>query len=74
MNVLLVSKKGKAAGVKVIVRLHTKSLREKVIVLLEQNRKKEAFDLVASKARWQAYVPEGAEPYVKPDLTLVEDV
>ena len=73
MVILLVTKKGPSAGVKVIVRIFAKSLSKKVIVLMEQNRKKEAFDLVASRAHWEAYVPEGKESYIKPDLTLIEE-
>ena len=73
MNVLLVLKKGRTTGVKVIVKLHTKSLREKAIALLKQDRKKEAFDLIVSRAMVAAYVREGIEPLIKPDLTLIED-
>lgn len=73
MRVLLVLRKGRFAGTKVVVKLHTKSLRERVAGLLKQGRKEEAFALVVSKAPWETYISEGIEPNVKPDLTLVEE-
>lgn len=74
MNVLLILKKDEEEDLKVIVRLHTKTLRKKVSTLLEQNKRTEAIDLIFSKAMVERYLPPGVEPTIKPELTLVGDI
>lgn len=74
MNVLLVLKKGEEEDLKVIVRLHTKSLRKKVSILLEQDKKNEAIDLIFSKAMVERYLPPGIEPTIKPELALIGNI
>jgi len=73
MKILLIFNKGKAAGVRVIVRLKTKSLQRKVVTLLQQERNKEAFEFV-SNAIVENYLPPGVTPLIKPELTLVEEI
>ncbi len=74
MHVLLVLKDGEKIGRKVIVRLHKKSLKEKVITLLGRDQDKEAFDLISSEAEVHSYVPPNSKPKIKPDLILIEDM
>jgi len=74
MKILLIFNKGKAAGVRVIVRLKTKSLQRKVVTLLQQERNKEAFEFVVSNAIVENYLPPGVTPLIKPELTLVEEI
>ena len=74
MNVLLILKKGEEEDLKVIVRLHTKTLRKKVSTLLDQNKKDEAIDLIFSKAMVESYLPPGIEPTIKPELTLIGNI
>ena len=70
MNVLLILKKGEEEELKIIVRLHTKFLRKKVSMLLAQDKKDEAVELIFSKAMVESYLPPGIEPTIKPELTL----
>lgn len=72
MRALLVLNRVDAAGMGVIVNLHTNILRRKVLSLLGRDRKKEAFELLVSEAMVEGYLPSGTEPRVKPELTLVE--
>jgi hypothetical protein len=74
MRAYVVFNRANAAGVGVIVKLHTKPLRKKVITLLSEERKNEAIDLIASKAEIESYIPAGKEPSIKPELTLIEEV
>lgn len=74
MNALVVLKRKGALGVKVMVELHTKSLRKEVVLLLKQGKKREALSLIISKALVKACIPEGSEPDIKPDLILEEEI
>ncbi|MFQ5632671.1 MAG: hypothetical protein ACE5I1_28210 [bacterium] len=58
MNVLLVLEEGIPIGTKVMVKLDSKILKEKVIKLLNNNKAKEAFNLIYSKAEVQSCVPQ----------------
>lgn len=72
MRALLVLNRVDAAGVGVIVNLHTNILQRKVLSLLGRERKKEAFELLVSEAMVESYLPSGTVPRIKPELTLVE--
>lgn len=74
MKALLIFSRADAAGAGVIVNLHTSSLKKKVMTLISQDRKKEAFDLMVSQAKVETYIPAGTRPRIKPKLTLVEDI
>lgn len=75
MDVLLVLNNENARNLRVIVRLMGKELKEKVISLLEEDRGREAFDILKTKAEVQAYVPSGTQPPGRSVLlTLNEDM
>ena len=74
MKVLLVLNNKYAKDVRVLVRLQTKWLREEVTALLEENKGKEAFDLIKSKAVVEEYIPSGSKLKEKPQITLIEDL
>jgi hypothetical protein len=73
MRALLVLNNAEFGGcIKVIVNLHTTPLRKRVITLLSLDKKREALDLLVSKAMVETYVPEGRRPSIEPELTLVQ--
>lgn len=73
MQVLLVVNWQGSKKMRVIVKAHTKILKERVISLLEQDKSREAFDLLVRQAEVETYLPDGQEPCVKPEVTLVEE-
>jgi len=73
MNVLLVFNNGSDRDMKVMVRLHTKTLRNRVNSLMEEKKDRDAFNLIFAKAMVEKYIPPGVKCNVKPELTLVED-
>ncbi len=72
MQVLLILRNEQTPGAGVIVNVKARSIRAKVIALLEENREREAFDLLKKKAEPQAYLLPGQRPNV-PIVTLIED-
>lgn len=74
MRVLLILNKTFSREVRIFVRLHQTVLQQKVERLLHRDRRKEAFDLIVSKAQVEAYIPPGAKPLAHADLTFVEDM
>lgn len=74
MKVMLILNKGQNVDYKLIVRLHTNTLKRKVSALLNNKREKEAFDLIVSKAIVETYLPPGIKPRIKPKWTLIEDL
>ena len=73
MQVLLVVNRQGSKKMRVIVKAHTKSLKDRVIDLLEKDKSREAFDLLVKKAEVETYLAPGQEPLIKPSVTLVED-
>jgi len=73
MQVLLVVNWQGSKKMRVIVKAHTKLLKERVISLLEQDKSREAFDLLVKKAEVATYLADGQELFIKPDVTLVEE-
>lgn len=59
---------------RVLVNLKERRMKNMVISLLEENRGREAFELLRSNAQVEAYFPLGARPKVRPDVTLFEDM
>lgn len=72
---LVVNQKGSKGSkyMRVIVKAHTKFLRERVISLLENDKSREAFDLLVKNAEVETYLAPGQEPAIKPAVTLVEN-
>lgn len=78
MNALLVMDNDNAprggANLRVLVTVTEKQLKDRVIFLLEENRGKEAFNLLKSRAEVKAYLPRGSKLPATPDVTLIEDM
>ncbi len=74
MNALLVLNNENYQSLRVIATLNKKSLKEKVIALLKENRRKEALEIFKSKAEVKAYIPHGQKPTIKTEITLIEDM
>lgn len=73
MLVLLVLN-GSADHIQVLVNVRQKNARLKVIALLEENKEKEAFEFLKSRAQVEGYYPAGIVPDIKVQMTLVEDM
>lgn len=74
MNALLILDNDNVANMRVLVTVTEKKLKEQVISLLAENRGREAFDLLKSKAEVRAYLPRGSKLAVNPQITLIEDL
>ena len=74
VRILLVLNKGRSDDFKVMVRLHSEKLIKSVNSLISQQRAKDAFDLIVSKAEVEDYIPAGKKVSNKPALTLIEDI
>ena len=64
----------KGGNAKVLVRLENKPLQRKVHLLLEENKTREAFDLLKDKADVHAFLPEGGKLLLVPQVTIIEDL
>ena len=74
MNALLILDNDNVTNLRVLVTVSEKKLKERVISLLEQNRGKEAFNLLKSRAEVKAYLPRGTKLPAQPQVTLIEDM
>lgn len=74
MQVLLILKSKDAQGARIIVNVRAKSLKEKLVSLLEEDRDREAFDLLIKKAEVGAYLAPGQKMHIRPAVTLIEDL
>ena len=74
MNALLVLSNDKVENLRVIVSLEQKALKARVIALLEEDRAREAFEILRTKAEVREYLPRGQKPRIKPEVTLFEDM
>ena len=72
MQVLLILKSKE--GARIIVNVRAKSLKEKLVSLLEEDRDREAFDLLIKKAEVEAYLAPGQKTHIRPAVTLIEDL
>lgn len=69
---LVLNKKG--PGVRVIVKVRDRKMKEKVIALLEDNNGLEAFNYLKQNAEVERILPEGVRPPQQPVVTLIEDL
>ena len=62
--------------IRVLVRLKERRMKDRIVALLEDDRRREAFELLWAKAEVEAYFPLGARPSkrIRPDVTLFEDM
>jgi len=73
MNVVLVLNRENARNVRVMVTLSKSKLKQKVAKLMENDKVKEAFNLMLREADMTDYLPPGSSPSVKPNMILMED-
>lgn len=73
MRVLMVLNQS-TREMRVLVNLKERRTQNRVISLLEENRGREAFALLCSKAEVEAYFPLGSRLNIRPDVTLFEDM
>lgn len=74
MRVLLVLNKSYSKDFRILVRLHTKSLEDKVKQLLHSSKDKEAFNLMKTRAQVDTFISSKARLDQRPELTLFEDM
>lgn len=74
MKILLILNKTQSKDCRLLVKLPYKGLREKVEGLLKEEKDREAFDLICSKAKVESFVPPGTKLSERPELTLIEDM
>ena len=74
VNVLLILRRDGAKGLRVIVRVDRKSLHDRLIALLEQDKEHEAFMLLFKEAKVVTYFKPGERLTLRPKLTLIEKV
>ena len=64
----------KGGNAKVLVRLKTKPMQRRVHLLLEENKSREAFDLLKDHAEVYTFLSAGAKLPLTPQVTLIEDL
>ena len=73
MHALLVLKE-RNGNLKFIVKMEEGRMKKKVILLLETNKPRQAFDLLRSHGEVVSYLPSGTKLPLMPQVTLVEDL
>lgn len=61
-------------GIRLMVQLEEKDAREQVIGLLEENRAREAFQILKTQAEVKEFYPSGSKLPIHPQVTLIEDL
>lgn len=74
MKAILVLSNHNVQNLRVMVDLTEENLKEQVISLLEQDRGREAFDILKCNAEVVAYLPTGRKPHARAEVTLFEDM
>ena len=74
MYALLILENENVTHLRILVTVTEKQLKSQIITLLEENRGKEAFNLLKTKAEVKAYLPRGSKLPVHPQVTLIEDM
>lgn len=57
----------------ILVKLQEKEMQRVLMNMLYQNKSKEAFHLLKTKAEVEAFFPDGQRPPVSPRFVLIED-
>jgi len=74
MKAILVLNHDKEQNIRIMVDLTEQVLKEQVISLLEEDKGREAFEILKSRAEVVAYLPPGRKPPMRADVTLFEDM
>ncbi|MBI3601482.1 MAG: hypothetical protein HY209_01100 [Candidatus Omnitrophica bacterium] len=74
MRALLILKGSKTSEkLRIIVKLNQKDLKDRVITLLEENKDREAFDILYKEAQVETYLAPGERIPIRPVVTLSEE-
>ncbi len=57
----------------ILVNLEERRMQKMVMYMLYQNKPKEAFQLLRTRAEVEAFFPEGQRPIIAPRFVLIED-
>ena len=74
MKAILVLDNDKVSNVRVMVNLTQKKFVKQVIALLEEDRAREAFEILRTKAEVMSYLPKGKKVSGRAKVTLFEDM
>jgi len=74
MRAILVLDNSKVSNLRVMVRLTQKKFIKQVISLLEQDKAREAFDILKTKGEVVDYLPRGRKASSRPEIMLFEDM
>ncbi len=74
MHALLILENDNVTNLRVLVTVRNKKLKKEIIFLLQENRVREAFELLKSRAEVRAYLPKGSKLLVTPEIILFEDL
>ena len=74
MKVLLILNKNNDPGIRFIVNVKNKTLKNRVVCLLEEDKDREAFELLIHEAEVEQFLAPHQKSHIRPDLTLIEDL
>lgn len=74
MKAMLVLNNDKVSNLRIMVDLRKRDLVKQVISLLEEDKCREAFDLLRNKANVIECFPRGKKLSQRPEITLFEDM
>lgn len=74
MRAILVLDNNNVSNLRVMVRLTQKKFINQVISLLEENKAREAFEILRTKGEVVDYLPRGRKVKARPEVTLFEDM
>ena len=74
MIAILVLDNSNVSNLRVMVKLTQKKFIKQVISLLEEDKAREAFDILRTKGEVVDYLPRGSKLPGRPEITLFEDM
>lgn len=74
MKAILVLDNHNVTNLRIMVNLRQRKLVKQVVSLLEEDRAREAFEILKAKAEVMSCIPRGKKVFERPDVTLFEDM
>lgn len=74
MKAILVLDNSNVQNLRVMVKLTQRKFIKQVISLLEEDKAREAFEILKTKGEVVDYLPRGRKSPVRPEVTLFEDM
>jgi len=74
MRAILVLDNNKVPDLRIMVRLTQRKFIDQVISLLEEDRAREAFEILRTKGEVIDYLPRGRKAQFRSEVTLFEDM